>query len=135
MNKGKIYIFLVLVVFSMGLCFDGHASASEEERILYFKSHVQVLRDGRLTVTEEIKVLAAGVKIKRGIFRDFPTQYQDRYGNTIRVGFAVVSVLRDGVPDSYHVEGRANGKRVYIGRKDFFLHPGTYTYTISYKTD
>src|SRR4030042_2889289 len=106
MNKGKIYIFLVLVVFSMGLGFDGHANAAEEETILDFKSHVQVLRDRRLTVTEEIKVVATGNKIKRGIFRDFPTQYQDRYGNTIRVGFAVVRVLREGVPDSYHVEGR-----------------------------
>jgi Predicted membrane protein len=125
----------LLVVVSLGLGFAGPAVAAEEERILDFKSHVQVLRDGRLTVTEEIKVVAAGDKIKRGIFRDFPTTYQDRYGNTIRVGFHVVSVLRDGIPDSYHVEGRANGKRVYIGRKDFFLHSGTYTYTITYKTD
>jgi uncharacterized membrane protein YgcG len=135
MNKGTIYAFLVLVVFSVVLGFDGHAVASEEERILDFKSHVQVLRDGSVTVTEEIKVVAAGDKIKRGIFRDFPTQYQDRYGNTIRVGFNVVSVLRDGIPDSYHIEERSNGKRVYIGRKDFFLQPGTYTYTITYKTD
>ena len=135
MNKGKIYAFLVLVVFGVGLGLGGPAVAAEEERILDFKSHVQVLRDGSVTVTEEIKVVAAGDKIKRGIFRDFPTQYQDRYGNTIRVGFNVVSVLRDGVPDSYHIEERSNGKRVYIGRKDFFLQPGTYTYTITYKTD
>jgi len=135
MNKGKIYAFLVLVVFSAGFGFDGHAVAAEEERILDFKSHVQVLRDGSVTITEEIKVVAAGDKIKRGIFRDFPTQYQDRYGNTIRVGFNVVSVLRDGISDSYHIEERSNGKRVYIGRKDFFLQPGTYTYTITYKTD
>ena len=125
----------MLVVFSVGLGFDGHAVAAEEERILDFKSHVQVLRDGSVTITEEIKVVAAGDKIKRGIFRDFPTQYQDRYGNTIRVGFNVVSVLRDGISDSYHIEERSNGKRVYIGRKDFFLQPGTYTYTITYKTD
>jgi uncharacterized membrane protein YgcG len=135
MNKGKIYAFLVLVVFSVGLGFDVHPVAAEEERILDFKSHVQVLRDGSVTITEEIKVVAAGDKIKRGIFRDFPTQYQDRYGNTIRVGFNVVSVLRDGISDSYHIEERSNGKRVYIGRKDFFLQPGTYTYTITYKTD
>jgi len=135
MNKGKTYAFLVLVVFSVGLGFDGHAIAAEAERILDFKSHVQVLRDGSMTVTEEIKVVAAGEKIKRGIFRDFPTQYHDRYGNTIRVGFNVLRVLRDGISDSYHIEGRANGKRVYIGRKDFFLHSGTYTYMITYKTD
>lgn len=135
MNKGKIYAFLVLVVFSVGFGFDGHAFAAEEERILDFTSHVQVLRDGSVTVTEVIKVVAAGDKIKRGIFRDFPTTYKDRYGNTIRVGFDVVSVLRNGIPDSYHIEKRANGKRVYIGQKDFFLHSGTYTYTITYKTD
>jgi|WetSurMetagenome_2_1015567.scaffolds.fasta_scaffold28631_2 uncharacterized membrane protein YgcG len=135
MNKGKIYFFFLLVVVSLELGFAGPAVAAEEERILDFKSHVQVLRDGSVTITEEIEVVAAGDKIKRGIFRDFPTQYQDRYGNTIRVGFNVVSVLRDGISDFYHIEERSNGKRVYIGRKDFFLQPGTYTYTITYKTD
>jgi len=67
MTKGKIHAFLVLVVFSVGLGFDGHAVAAGKERILDFKSHVQVLRDGRMTVTEEIKVVAVGEKIKRGI--------------------------------------------------------------------
>jgi uncharacterized membrane protein YgcG len=109
--------------------------SAQTERILDFKSHIQVHRDGSMTVTEDIMVICARKQIKRGIFRDFPTKYKDRYGNTIRVDFEVVRVLRDGSPEPYHLKQLSNGKRVYIGQEKVFLSPGTYTYTLTYKTD
>jgi len=96
---------------------------------------MQVHRDGSMTVTEEISVVCAGQQIKRGIYRDFPTKYKDRYGNRVKVDFEVLEVLRDGVSEPYHFKKLSNGERVYIGKEEVFLKPGTYTYTITYKTD
>ncbi|MBI4795355.1 MAG: hypothetical protein HY790_05880 [Deltaproteobacteria bacterium] len=58
------------------------------EQILRFQSLVQVHPDATLTVTETIKVESAGVQIKRGIVRDFPTIYRDKSGKTVKVGFS-----------------------------------------------
>ncbi len=110
------------------------ALGARHERILDFRSEIEVHRDGAVTVTETIKVVSAGRKIKRGIYRDFPTTYEDRLGNTVRVGFKLVEVLRDGRPEPYHVESISNGKRIYIGHKDVRLKRGAYTYKITYRT-
>ena len=99
-----------------------------------FRSDVTVMVDGSLRVTERITVRAQGHEIKRGIYRDFPTRYEDRLGRRYTVGFRVVEVLRDGAPEPYFTEDRANGVRVYVGRKDVFLPPGEYTYSLTYVT-
>jgi hypothetical protein len=111
------------------------ALAASHERILDFESRILVHGSGAVTIAETIRVVAAGRQIKRGIYRDFPTTYRDRAGNTVRVGFEVVSVERDGSPEPYFVEALSNGKRVYVGRKKIFLKPGTYSYRLTYRTD
>lgn len=105
------------------------------ERILNFRSHIIVHADATLTVTETITVRCARREIKRGIVRDFPTTYRDRFGNTIRVGFEVQEVRRDGRKEPYHIKAALNGQKIYIGRKDVFLEPGVYSYTLTYRTD
>ena len=50
-----------------------------DERILGFHSEIRVMSDGIIEVTETIKVRAEGNRIRRGIYRDFPTEYQDSY--------------------------------------------------------
>jgi uncharacterized membrane protein YgcG len=130
--------FLSLVVLFFCLClftFAAAAFSSQSERILEFNSRMRVQQDGSMTVTEKITVVCARQKIKRGIYRDFPTKYKDRYGNTVRVGFEVLEILRDGHPEPYHFKDLSNGKRIYMGRKEVFLKPGIYTYTITYRTD
>ena len=77
------------------LLFAGPAPASE--RIIAFDSRVEIAADGDLTVTETITVQAEGDRIKRGIYRDFPTRYQGRDGRPHIVGFDVVDVLRDEI--------------------------------------
>jgi len=91
--------------------------------------------DSSLTVSEDITVRSAGQEIKRGIVRDFPTTYKDRLGNTVRVGFEVEEVLRDGRREPYHIKPAANGVKVYIGQKDKLLARGVHTYTIRYRTN
>jgi uncharacterized membrane protein YgcG len=111
------------------------AGAHADERILDFHSAIIVYSDGSMLVTETLRVRAEGQQIRRGIYRDFPTDYRDPHGNRYRVTFDVVEVLRDGRREDYHSERRSNGVRVYIGDADRLLRPGEYTYTLSYRTN
>ncbi len=110
-------------------------AAAEQERITDYSSHINLYSDGTMRVEESIRVYCGGQRIKRGIYRDFPTRYKDRFGHKYNVGFEVVKVLRDRVPESYHLENQSNGVRVYVGREDVFLSPGYYTFTIVYETN
>ncbi|MDH3229758.1 MAG: DUF2207 domain-containing protein [Alphaproteobacteria bacterium] len=115
------------------LLFVGTAQA--QERIVAFDSRVVIAADGELTVTETIAVQAEGDRIKRGIYRDFPTIYKGRDGRTHIVGFEVVEVLRDGRRENWFTKNRSNGVRVYAGNENVYLRPGRYTYTLTYRTD
>ncbi len=110
------------------------AAAKNHERITEFRSDVIVQPDGVLTVTETIKVVAAGRQIKRGILRDFPTTYEGRYGQTIRIGFDVIGVRRDGRPEPFKIERVSNGVRIRIGDKNVFIPRGAHEYVIVYRT-
>lgn len=111
------------------------AALPAQEQILRFDSAIRVLPDSSMQVTETLQVRAEGEQIRRGIFRDFPTDYKDRAGNRIRVGFEVLEVMRDGLPEPYFTERRSNGVRVYIGNEDRQLPPGEYEYRITYTTN
>ncbi len=126
-------ILIVFGVLAFFLPFS--AVGQEKERILSFDSHIRIQTDGSMTVTETIHVFAAGHQIKRGIYRDFPTRYTDRFGNVVRVGFQVQSVLRDGRPEAFHLKKVANGIRVYMGEKNRRVGTGEQRYTITYCTD
>ena len=108
---------------------------SAEEKINDYQSKIVVNKDGSLRVTETIRVTAAGKKIKRGIYRDFPTRYQKNSFFEVEVPFKIISVERDGKDEPYHTEKKDNGVRVYIGRKDVQLKPGQYTYQLCYWTN
>ena len=110
------------------------ASAAAQERILRFDSDITINDDASLLVTETIEIQAEGINFRRGILRDFPTRYEDRYGNTIKVTFDVERVLRDGVSENYQLESLSNGVRVRVGNANVFLEHGPHQYTISYRT-
>src|SRR5688572_12728307 len=112
-----------------------HQPAHADERILSFDSTVTVGRDGTLTVREVIRVRAEGQEIKRGIYRDFPTIYQDNKGRTIVVGFAFDSALRNGNAENWRAENHQNGVRIYLGSKSVMLPRGEHTYELNYRTD
>ena len=104
------------------------------ERILRYESDITINDDASLLVTETIKIQAEGVNFRRGILREFPTKYKDRYGNTVNVSFDVETVRRDGAAENYRLEGLSNGVRVRIGNADVFLERGPHTYDITYRT-
>ena len=113
----------------------GGAHAEDRERIVNFDSEIWVHPDATMTMRETITVIARSQAIKRGIYRDFPTTYKDRFNNKVVVGFDVARVLRDGQPEPYHSERIANGVRLYIGDKDVFIPKGQHVYTIDYRTN
>ncbi len=111
------------------------ATASADERILHYHADINVGRDAGVTVTETIRVRSEGREIRRGIYRDFPTDYKDRHGNRVRVEFRVLDVTRNGAGEAWHTEGRGNGVRVYAGSANRFVDPGVHEYRIRYHTN
>jgi uncharacterized membrane protein YgcG len=110
------------------------AAARADERILRYYSDIAVQKDGDLLVSETITVRAEGDQIRRGIYRDFPTRYKGRRGESVRVAFDLIDVTRDGQPEPARTETLGNGVRIRIGQEDVFLDPGEYRYTIRYRT-
>ena len=106
-----------------------------KELIQNYESVIKIDSNSSLNITETISVNAEGNNIKRGIYRDFPTQYKDTYGNHYHVDFNLLSVMRNGKPEDYHTEAITNGIRIYIGNKNHLLKHGEHTFTLQYYTN
>ena len=109
--------------------------AFSDERILEFHSDVRVFADGMIEVTETIKVRAEGRQIRRGIYRDFPVDYEDRLGNEYRMRLEPIAVLRNGDREPFHTVRSGRDVRTYFGRSDRFIDHGVHTYTFRYRVD
>jgi uncharacterized membrane protein YgcG len=109
-------------------------SVFADERILSYHSDIRIQPDGSINVTETIEVNAEGNKIKRGIYRDFPTVYRDRFNNRHRVVFQPLSVTRNGFSEDWHTKELSNGVRVYAGSSNRTIEPGRHRYTIEYRS-
>ena len=125
LSLSKIILFLVL--------FQSFLFGREE--ILSFNSDITIEPDASMLVSETITIITEGDLIKHGIYRDFPTHYKDTYGNNYIVDFEIMEILRDGKPDNYRIEDLSDGKKIYIGDKNYYLNNGIHTYTIEYKTN
>lgn len=120
----KIAAFLLLLMPLSGLA---------DERILSFHSEIRVMTDGMIEVTETIEVRAEGNRIKRGIYRDFPTEYEDKLGNEYNIAFEPLAVLRNGRPEAFHTQAVRHGIRTYFGTASRFIDHGVHTYTFRYR--
>ena len=117
----------------VGLCLLFAIPAYAVESIRSFHADITVSADGSIEVVETIRVRAEGKRIRRGIYRDFTTDHIDPDGTKVHFDFQFIRVLRDGEADEYHQEPRRNGVRLYVGKADYFLPVGEYTYTIHYR--
>ena len=122
--------FIAALLLGTGIVAAAHA----DERVLAFHSEIAVAQDGSMLVDETIRVRAEGEKIRHGIYRDFPTDYRDRYGNRVRVDFLPLTLTRDGADEPFHSEALGNGVRVYFGGEHSLVAPGEHTYVLGYKT-
>lgn len=110
------------------------AGVAAQERILRYHADIEVMADGGMEVTENITVRAEGQRIRRGIYRDFPTRYSDAAGNRYVVDFEVLGVERDGQREPWFTESMPNGVRVNTGNDDFLPVPDEITFSIRYRT-
>jgi hypothetical protein len=94
-----------------------------------------VFPDGMLEVTETIRVRAEGHQIRRGIYRDFPVEYEDRLGNTYNIALEPLAVLRNDRPEAFHTVRSGRDVRTYFGSRDRFLDHGEHTYVFRYRVD
>ena len=111
------------------------AAAFADERILSFHSDVRVFTDGMIEVTETIQVRAEGNQIRRGIYRDFPVEYEDRLGNTYEISVEPLAVSRNEMPEPFHTVRNRRDVRTYFGSKNRFIEPGIHTYTYRYRAN
>jgi len=107
--------------------------AAADERILSFHSDIVVMQDGWIEVTETIRVRAEGNRIRRGIYRDFPTEYFDKFGNRYEVELQPLAVIRNERSESFHSVSDRNGVRTYFGSSDRLIEPGIHTYAFRYR--
>jgi uncharacterized protein (TIGR04222 family) len=111
------------------------SAVAAEEKILDFESDITISGNGALLVTETITVRAEGNRIRRGIYRDFPLRYRDRYGNEVSVHYEPQAVLRNGRREAFFSERLANGLRTYFGSADRLLPTGEHRYEFRYRVD
>jgi hypothetical protein len=109
---------------------------SAQERIRAYDVEVHVRDDGSIDVAEQITVRAEGSQIRRGIYRDVPTVYEDRFGNRVRIDLEVLGVERDGQPEPWFTERVSNGLRINTGDDDYLPSlPAEFTFTIRYRAN
>ena len=130
MNKRMFLKF----IFIACLCIFAKTAYSAE-RILSYETEITVKPNGVLDVVENITVHAENNKIKRGIYRDFPTQYLGENGADHRVGFELLSVMRNDENEHYSVNSYSNSVRIYIGDPDNYISQGEHTFQLHYQTD
>jgi len=122
----RLLCLLALAVFAI--------AAQARERVTDFHSAISIAADGTLMVTETIAVVAEGRQIRRGILRDFPTEYRDRLGHRVNVPFDVLTVTRNDAPETFALETLSNGVRIRIGNAERLLARGAHRYRITYRT-
>ena len=109
-----VLLLLLLAPAAVSAQDDAWQQAQGQEKILNYLSEVTVAPSGDLDVTETIRIVALNQQIRHGIYRDFPTSYADNLGHRLHVGFAVVSVQRDGKDEPWSRENLSNGVRIRI---------------------
>ena len=134
LNQVSVCIQVLLALFCLAVPAIAQTDDDHPERIHSFDSRIVLSPNGIMNVRETIEVEAAGIQIRHGIYRDFPTRYRDRLGNNYSVLFEVLGVERDGHPEPYHTEGISNGVRVYFGDSNTLVSEGRHRYVFTYAT-
>lgn len=102
------------------------------ERITDFRSEIYVHVNGKITVTENIFVLAAGDQIKRGIYRDIPLVRMNEARFYDVDDITVVRVQLDGRAAPYRTEELSGAIRIYVGDPTRLLPHGEHSFSITY---
>ncbi len=121
-------VSLLLLLFWFG-------SSIAAERIYNYDVSIDLQTDGSMLVTEKIDIEIEGDNIKRGIYRDFPVDYQDTNGIKYKVAFEVLETKLDGEAVNNSTQERGRNIRLYLGNKDKRAPLGRHIYSIKYRTN
>lgn len=122
----QLLISTLCFIFTLNL-------SGQEERILNYEVRIEVRKDRSLKVKEDLTVNVTGRVIKRGITRSLPRYQTMPNGKKQPIRYNITKVLRDGQKEGYHTDYEGGHEMMYIGRKEVFLRPGEYHYTIEYE--
>jgi hypothetical protein len=123
----QLGVLILLSLFALA------APVLAREEIRSFTTETTLRIDGSVEVVETIAVNVEGDEIRRGIYRDIPTQLINPDNTRLRSDLRVIEVLRDGEAEPYDVSNLGGGfKRIQIGDEDVFLDYRVHTYTIRY---
>lgn len=125
--RKALYVFVLSLLFLP-------IYGQQAERIINFHSAILIDTTGRVQVTEQIKVYAAGNEIKRGIVRQIPVYRKNVNGNRTKVDIHVISVQCNGQGAKFRSEHENENLVIYVGDKDVYLDPGIYEYAITYES-
>ena len=126
----RIFIGVTIFLWAM---FHTHVSIAQAERILSYHVDLKLSSENELLVTEQIKVVANGINIKRGIFRVLP-ENRSKSNPLKDMSYEVVAITQNSKESPYHTKSENDNKVIYIGEEDTQLEPGIYEYEIKYKT-
>lgn len=124
----------VIIFTALFHCFTAQevvAQVSYSESIKNFNSTVSILKDGTITVSEQI-IYDFGSAERHGIYRDIPYIKKNEDGKKFRMSFKVQSVT-DEQNNSWNYILSDNGERIHlkIGDKDKYV-TGIQHYIITY---
>ena len=109
------------------------ANGQEQERFIRYHTDIVIETDGTIVVTDNIKLYAGGIEIKRGIIREIPLYRRDAKGKNIKIDIKVLSVTCNGEKTKYNVTNRNRFLEVATGDNTFLEH-GVYEYAITYSS-
>jgi len=134
MKKSSFNIFLIfLCLFWSSINFYASAQGEYPEKIYSYHTDVEISKDFSMLITETFAINCAGVLLNRGPLRDLSKSITDPLGNTLTINPEVVVVFRDNAPDGFMTKDLGAGIRVFIGKGNYILPVGKYTYTLIYK--
>ncbi|MDL2307642.1 DUF2207 domain-containing protein [Desulfovibrio sp. OttesenSCG-928-C06] len=103
------------------------------ECITLYDSEARIDANGQVFLTERITVNARGNKIKRGIERSFPLQWNRSDNKRFNLDIELLGILRDGRSEPYRMSRSKDMLSLRIGSGDVLLEPGLHTYEIRYR--
>ncbi len=110
-----------------------------KERILNYDSHVVVMGDGRLNVTESIRVICSAEGIYGGLWRHFTKYRESSYtgnrGRSVKRIIKVVKTGMDGDPVPFKITQSAYTLYVHWGPQTRYIEPGIHLFTLSYTVE
>ncbi|MEO7224237.1 MAG: DUF2207 domain-containing protein [Devosia sp.] len=130
--------WIAAVLLALASLFALAAPAFAREEIRSFTTNTTLRVDGSVEVVETLEINVEGDEIRRGIYRDIPTQLVNLDGSRLRSNLNVLEVKRDGRNEQYSIENIGSPdsnsafKRIMIGDADVFLEHRVHTYTIRY---